>query len=142
MRRAVCPLHSRRRTFLFCIYLRGAQRGEININGQHFFFDVFSHRIRSLQKVSNNRIAKPGTNFRPERFYVLITARIRRMGECTVFSLSVHTATGGGGYPHHRSGWHPMSGWGRCPIPCLDGGYPPVPDWVGYPPTPSGDRSA
>ena len=35
---------------------------------------------------------------------ILITARIRRMGECTVFSWLVHTSTGGGGLPHPDEG--------------------------------------
>ena len=69
----------------------------------------------------------------------VITARIRRMGESTVFSLSVHTREGGypvpglggvpglrsGGIPSLRSGGYPISGlrWGGYPVPGL-GGYP------------------
>ena len=62
----------------------------------------------------------------------MIIARIRRMGEGTVFSLSVHTSTGGtpgldgGGYPmsewwagYPRSGW-----WGVVPQVWMVGQYP------------------
>ena len=55
---------------------------------------------------------------------VVITARIRRTGEGTVFSLSVHTSTGGGvpwGTPFG-------TGWGYPPPPVGTGwGNPPPP---------------
>ena len=47
---------------------------------------------------------------------MVITARIRRMGEGTVFSLSVHTSIGGGGYPIQG-----LDGARGYPIPDLDG---------------------
>ena len=60
--------------------------------------------------------------------YLLITARIRRMGEGTVFSLSVHTSKMGGGYSVLPMGW-------RYPIPGQDWGYPNSgPRW-GVPPS-------
>ena len=60
---------------------------------------------------------------------LFVTARIRRMGEGTFFSLSVHTC-GGGGYP--------ISGlrWGGYLVPC-PGGYP-VPGLGGIPSPRSG----
>ena len=52
------------------------------------------------------------------------------MGEGTVFSLSVHTSTGGGGTPSQVS-----VGGGWYSIPCLGGGYPiPGLDGGGVPP--------
>ena len=79
----------------------------------------------------------------------IFTARIRRMGEGTVFSLFVSSHLGGvpqsglgGGVPH------PKSGQGLYPIPGLAGGYPipglgegvphrvPPRPGTGYPPRP------
>ena len=58
----------------------------------------------------------------------LITARIRRMGEGTVFSLFVSPHLRGGGYPISGlggGGVYPISGLGRgYPIPGLAGGVP------------------
>ena len=57
----------------------------------------------------------------------VITARIRRMREGTVFSLSVHTSIGGG-VPH------PRSGRGGYPIPGQDRGLLHTrSEWRGYP---------
>ena len=85
----------------------------------------------------------------------LFSARIRRMGEGTVFSLFVssHLDGGGRGYPipgldrgglpHPRSGPggvpHPRSGLGEYLIPGLDwGGVTPSQVWTGgVPHTPS-----
>ena len=67
---------------------------------------------------------------------IVITARIQRMGEGTVFSLFVSPHLDGGG-PHPRSGHTPFqvqmgggeyslrSGWGVPPCPGLDGVHPP-----------------
>ena len=55
----------------------------------------------------------------------LITARIRRMTEGNVFTLS--TISGGRGYPVSGLNWgvpHPRSELGGYPIPGLNGGYP------------------
>ena len=90
-------------------------------------------------------------------FILFITARIRRMGEGTVFSLFVSSHLGGGipqsglgGVPHPKSGQgvpHPRSGWGEgYPSQVWPGGYPipglgrgggtPSQVWMreGYPP--------
>ena len=81
---------------------------------------------------------------------VIFSARIRRMGEGTVFSLSVHTLTGG--YPHLRSGWGvpisqvrikdtPIPGQdGGRPIPSLDEGVSPSQVKIGGTPMPGQDR--
>ena len=60
-----------------------------------------------------------------------ITARIRRMGEGNIFSLSTLAGGGGGGrrVPHPRSGWGGylipgLGGWGGYLIPGLVGGTP------------------
>ena len=77
---------------------------------------------------------KPSTNFNLFTFYLLITARIRRMGEGTVFSLFVSPhLDGGGGYPvyplpHDWMGYPPPHDWMGYP--------PPHHDWMGYPPPP------
>ena len=74
--------------------------------------------------------------------FCLITARIRRMGEGTVFSLAVHTSTGGR-LPHlAEGGTPPRSRQGGTPSQVQMGGLPhlrsgqgvPHPaDWGGYP---------
>ena len=79
----------------------------------------------------------------------LITARIRRMGQGTVFSLSVHTSTGAGGggvtggqypipCPDDKGRGDPIPGLGRKgggdPIPGLGRkGIPHPADWGGTP---------
>ena len=74
--------------------------------------------------------------------FKIITARIRRMREGNIFSLSTlmrreYSPPGDGGVPHPRSGWgvpHPRSGWegtpfqvwmAGTPLPGLDGDNPP-----------------
>ena len=56
---------------------------------------------------------------------IIVTARIRRMGEGTIFTLCVSPHLDWGGVPQPRSGLgkvpHPRSGWG-VPIPGLDRG--------------------
>ena len=57
-------------------------------------------------------------------FVHIITARFRRMGEGTVFSLFVSSHLDGGSTPA-RSGW-----WGGVPRPGLDGGGYPGQVWM------------
>ena len=68
----------------------------------------------------------------------IFTARIRRMGEGTVFSLSVHTSTGGGvpDLALDGRGTRSSLGWGGYPIQPWMGGYPIQPWTGGYPPPP------
>ena len=70
---------------------------------------------------------------------IVFTARIRRMGEGNIFSLST---LAGRGVPHPRSRWgggvpHPRSGWWGYPVPGLGwGGGTPSQVWMvggGYP---------
>ena len=69
----------------------------------------------------------------PSMIQWVFTARIRRMTEGNVFTLS--TIWGGGGVPHLRSGCkgvpHPRSGWGGTPHPRSGQGGTPSQVWIG-----------
>ena len=85
---------------------------------------------------------------------IIITERIRRMGEGTVISMFVSPhLNGGGGATRARSGWlgggypgqvwivgrgYPSQVWMVRGVlrPGLDGGGTPHHDWMGYPPGP------
>ena len=63
----------------------------------------------------------------------IFTARIRRMGEGTVFSLSVHTQGGVPGPGPGRGGPRSRSRWGESQVQVKVGGYP-VSDLGGWVP--------
>ena len=101
------------------------------------------NRTAALRNISGPN----GSRLRNEAHALFVTARIRRMGEGTVFSLFVSPHLGGGGTPiRYRGGnpsqiWlggvpHPRSRWGGVPPNQVRMESPPQPGQDGVPPPP------